>query len=174
MTLTVTPSHIDRRLSIPTEHHRSRQDRPSSSTTVVFSSYPVPFMSNSSVNRLIHDFTDVFILSRLSRVCNDCERRIDRGTHDRRRLCFHELQSAPPLRLHLMPTSSIVRFISPCGSIINTTTLSNTPSHHDRGRGGRSALGRNRRERPSTTGRTASTSARLIRIDLLRVNATST
>ena len=78
MTLTITPSHIDRRLSIPTEHHRSRRERPSSSTTVVISSYPCSFMSKSSVNHLIHDYTDVSILSRLSRVCNDCEQRIDR------------------------------------------------------------------------------------------------
>ena len=79
-TLTNTPSHIDRRLSIPTEHHRCRRERPSSSTTVVISSFPGSFMAKPSVNHLIHNYTDVFILSRLSRVCNDYEQRIDRRT----------------------------------------------------------------------------------------------
>ena len=104
-TLTNTPSHIDRRLSIPTEHLRSRRERPSSFTTVVISSYPVSFMFKSRVNHLIYDYTDLFIPSRLSRVCIDCEQRIDRRTHDRCRLSCHELQGSPPLRLHLMPTS---------------------------------------------------------------------
>ena len=54
---------------------------PSSSTTVVISSYPGSFMAKSSVNHLIHDYTDVFILSRLSRACSDCEQRSDGGTH---------------------------------------------------------------------------------------------
>ena len=48
-------------------------------------------------------------------------------------------------------------------------TLSNTPSHIDRGRGKLSQRGRSRREGPSTAGGTASTTARLIHIDLLRV-----
>ena len=79
-TLSITPSHNDRPLRIPTEHHRSRRECPSSSSTVVTSSYPGSFMAESSVNHLIHDYTDVYILSRLSRVCNDCEQRIDRRT----------------------------------------------------------------------------------------------
>ena len=62
-------------------------------------------MDKTSVNHLIHDYTDVFILSRLSRVCNDCVQLSDTTTHDRRRLSCHELQSFPPLRLHHMPTS---------------------------------------------------------------------
>jgi hypothetical protein len=89
-------------------------------------------MVKSSVNHLIHDYTDVYTLSRLSRVYNDCEQRIDRTSQYRCRLSCHELQSSPPLRLHLMPTSRIVRFISPCGYTISTTILSNTPSHIDR------------------------------------------
>jgi hypothetical protein len=44
----------------------------------------------------------------------------------------HELQSSPPLRLNLMPTPSVVHFISPCGCTISITTLSDTPSHIDR------------------------------------------
>ena len=103
-TLTVTPTHIDSRRSIPTEHHRCRRERPSSSTTFVISSYSGSFMAKSSVNHLIHDYTDVYMLRRLSCVCIDCEQRIDRRTHDRCRLSCHELQSSPPLRLHLMPT----------------------------------------------------------------------
>ena len=103
--LTNTRSHIDGRLSIPTEHHRCRRERPSSSTTVVISSYSGSFMAKASVNDLIQDYTDVFMLSRLSRVCNDCEQRIGTTTHDRCRLSCHELQSSPPHRLHLMPTS---------------------------------------------------------------------
>ena len=169
-TLTITPSHIDRRLSIPTEHHRCRRELPSSSTTVVISSFPGSFMAKASVNHLIHDYTDVFIPSRLSRVCIDCEQRIDRRTQYRCRLSCHELLSSLPLRLHLMPTASVVRFISPCGLSINTTTLSNSPSHIDRGRGRLSLWGCIRREGPSTAGGTASTTARLIHIDLLRVN----
>ena len=81
-TLTNTPSHIDRRLSIPTERHSSRRERPSSSATVVISSYPGSFMFKSSANYLIHDYSDVYILSRLRRVCIDRERRIDRRTHE--------------------------------------------------------------------------------------------
>ena len=104
-TLTGTPSHIDRRRIMPTERHRCRRERPSSSTTVVIPSYPVSFMAKSRVYHLIHDYIDVHILSRLSRVCVDCERRIDRTTRDRCRLSCQELQSSPPLRLRLMPTS---------------------------------------------------------------------
>ena len=169
-TLTITPSHIDRRRSIPTEHHRSRRERPFSSTTIVISSYRCSFMAKSSVNHLIHDYTDEFILSRLSRVCIDCEQRIDRKTHDRCRLSCHELQSSPPLRLHLMPTSSVVRFISHCGFTIITTTLSCTPSIIGRGYGRLSQRVRSRCEGPSTAGGTASTTARLIHIDLLGVS----
>ena len=173
-TLTVTPSRIDRLLRVPTEHHRCRRERPSSSTTVFISSFPCSFMAKSSVNHLIHDYTDVFILSRLSRVCVECDQRIDRRTHDRCWLSWYQLQSSPPLRLHLMPTSKIVRFVSPCGFTIITMTLSNTPSHIDRGRGRLSQLGCSRREGPSTASGTASTTARLIHADLLRVNAAST
>ena len=86
-------------------HHRCRRELPSSSTTVVISSYAGSFMVKSSVNHSIQDYSDVFILSRLSRVCNDCDQRIDRTTHDRCRLSCHELQISPPLRFQLMPTS---------------------------------------------------------------------
>ena len=48
-------------------------------------------------------------------------------------------------------------------------TLKNTLSRIDRGRGRLSQRGRSRREGPSTAGGTASTTARLIHIDLLRV-----
>ena len=88
-----------------TLNHRCRRERPSSSTTVVTSSYPGSLMAKASVNHLIHHSTDVYILSSLSRVCNDFDQRIDRRTQDRCRLSCHELQSSPPLRLHLMPTS---------------------------------------------------------------------
>ena len=81
-TLTNTPSHIERRLNIPTEHHRCRQERPSSSTTVVISSYPGSFMAKSRVNHLIHDYTDLYIHISLCRVCVDCEQRIDKRTHE--------------------------------------------------------------------------------------------
>ena len=76
---------------------------------------------------------------------------------DRYRLSSHELQSSPPLRFHLMPTSSFVRSISTCGSTIRTTTPSNTQSHTSRGRGRLSQRGRSRREGPSTVGGTSST-----------------
>ena len=49
-------------------------------------------------------------------------------------------------------------------------TLSNVPSHIDRGRGGLSQRGRNRHGGPSSAGATASTTARLIHADLLRSN----
>ena len=152
-TLSTSPSHIDRRQSIPTEHHRCRRERPSSSTAVVISSYPGSFMSKESVSHMIHDYTDVYILSSLSRVCIDCEQRIDRRTHDQCRLSCHELQSSPPLRFHLMPTSRVVRFISPCDCTSSTMTLSNTPSHIDSERGRLSQRGRSRREGPSTAWR---------------------
>ena len=60
-----------------------------------------------------------------------------------------------------------VRFISLCGCTIITMTLSNTPSHIDRGRGRQSQRGRSRRDGPSTAGVTASTTARLSHTDLL-------
>jgi hypothetical protein len=163
-------SHIDRRLSIPTEHHRCRRERPSSSTTVVISSYPGSLMSKARVNHLIHDYQDVFI----SLDCVVCKTTVSNGSTeghmDRCRLSCHELQSAPPLRLYLMPTSSVVRFISPCGCTIITTTLINTPRRIDLGRGRLSQRGRSLRDGPSTLGGTASTAARQIHIDLLRVN----
>ena len=88
---------------------------------------------------------------------------------DRCRLGCHELQISPPLRCTSCQLQSFVRFISRCGCTITTTTLSCTPSHIDRGRGRLSQLGCSRREGPSTARGTASTTARLIHADLLRV-----
>ena len=88
-------------------HHRCRRELPSSSTTVVISSYSCSFMAKANVSNLIHDYADVYILSRPSRACNDCEHRIDRRIEDRCRLSCHELQSSPPLLLLLMPTSNL-------------------------------------------------------------------
>ena len=68
-----------------------------------------------------------------------------------------------------MPPSSVVRFISHCGCTIRTMTLSNTPSHVDRGCGRLLQRGRSRRNGPSTAEGTASTTARLTHIDLLRL-----